>query len=101
MFLRKRFRKWSEEEETPKNEKKNQKNYQGKFLKKKNLYFKEDSSSSDEEDSDSDSRKVLFMAFEKNIENNEDNYEEEGEVNVEGELISALCDMKKKRKKNK
>ena len=70
-------------------------------MKKKNLYSKEDSSSFDEDDSDSDSRKVLFMAFEENIENNEDNCEEEGEVNLEGELISALCDLKKERNKNK
>ena len=30
-----------------------------------------------------------------------DNCEEEGEVNLEEELISALCDLKKERKKNK
>ena len=41
------------------------------------------------------------MAFEENIENNEDNYEEEGEVNLEEELISSLCDLKNERKKNK
>ena len=40
------------------------------------------------------------MEFEENIENNEDNSEEEGEVNLEGELISALCDLKKGRNKN-
>ena len=67
-----------QEEETPKKEKKHQKIHKGNFLKKKNIYSKEDSSSSDEDDSDSDSRKVLFMAFEENIENNEDNYGEEG-----------------------
>ena len=45
-------------------------------MKKKNLYSKEDNSSSDEDDSDNDSRKVLFMAFEENIENNKDKCEE-------------------------
>ena len=64
-----------EEEETLKKENKHQKINKGKFLKKKNLYSKEDSSSSDEDDSDNDSRKVLFMAFEENIEINEDNCE--------------------------
>lgn len=67
-----------EEKEEPKKENKHQKILKGQFLKKKNIYSKEDSSSSDEDDSDSESRKVLFMAFEENIENNEDNYEEEG-----------------------
>jgi hypothetical protein len=42
---------------------------------------------------------MLFMVFEENIKNNEDNCEEEGEVNLEEELISALCDLKKERKK--
>ena len=90
-----------EEEENPKREKKHQKRHTGKFFKNQNLYSKEDSSSFDEDDSDNKSRKVLFMAFEENIENNEDNCEEEGEVNLEGELISSLCDLKKERKKNK
>ena len=69
-------------------------------MKQKNLYSKEDSPSN-EDDSDSDSRRVLFMALEETIKNNEDNYEEEGEVNVEAKLINALCDLKKERKKNK
>ena len=41
------------------------------------------------------------MEFEENNENNEDTCEEEGEVNLEKELISALCDLKKERKKKK
>ena len=36
------------------------------------------------------------MEFEETIENNEDKCEEEGEVNLEEELISALCDLKKR-----
>ena len=37
----------------------------------------------------------------KNIEKKKDKCEEEGEVNLEYELINALCDLKKQRKKNK
>ena len=47
--------------------------------------MKVDSSSFDEYDSDNESKKLLFMAFEKEIETNEDMCEEEGEVNLEGE----------------
>ena len=79
--------------------KRNIRKNKGKVLKTKNLYLKEDSSSSDEDDSDSDSRRVLFMKFKETIENNEDNYE--GEVNIEEELIISLHDLKKERKKNK
>ena len=68
-------------------------------MKNKNLYQKEDSSSSDENDSDSDSGKVLFMAFEEKIENNEDDSEKEGEVDLEGKLMIALSELKKERKK--
>ena len=38
------------------------------------------------------------MALEETIENNGDNYEEEGEVNLEGDLISSLSDLKRGRK---
>ena len=69
------------------------------FFLKRNLYLKEDSSSSNEYDSGNGSRRVFFMAFKETIENNEDNYKEEGEVNLEEGLISYLCDMKKERKK--
>ena len=41
------------------------------------------------------------MELEETIKNNEDNCEEEGGVNLEAELITALCDMKKERNKNK
>lgn len=71
------------------------------MLEKKNLYSREDSSSSDEDNSDCDSRKVLFMEFEEQIENNEDDSEEEGEVDLEGELITALDELERERKKNK
>jgi chromosome segregation ATPase len=62
------------------------------------------SSSDEDDDSDSDSRRVLFMALEtqeETTENNEGDYEEEGEVNLEEELISALSDLRIARKKNK
>jgi hypothetical protein len=99
----------SDEEEVPKKENKYQKRdkerNKGIFLKKKSLYSKDDSSSSDEDDdSDNDSRRVLFMALEtqeETTENNEGDYEEEGEVNLEEELISALSDLRIERKKNK
>ena len=41
------------------------------------------------------------MAFEEKIENNEDDSKEEGEVDLEGEIISSLSELKKERKKNK
>jgi hypothetical protein len=93
----------SDEEEDPKKEKKYQKgNKKGDKRKvfKKNLYSREDSSSSDEDDeSDSDSERVLFMATENKKRTLES--EEEGEVDLEEELISALTELKKERKKNK
>jgi hypothetical protein len=81
----------------------NQKNqYKKKFYKKKkNFYSKEDISSSDmSEDEDSE---LLFMGM--NTQNNdvddEENSEFEGEVNLEEELISALEELRKYKKKNK
>jgi hypothetical protein len=72
--------------------------------KKKSLYSKDDSSSFDEDDdSDSDSRRVLFMALEtqeETIENNEGDYEEEGEVNLEEELMSFLSALRIAKEKN-
>ena len=61
------------------------KDIKGKLLKNKNIFSKEYSSFSNEDDSEIDSKKLLFMAFEKEIETNEDMCEEEGEVNLEGE----------------
>jgi hypothetical protein len=91
----------SDEEESPKKEKKYQKGDKKRNKKKffkKILYSREDSSSSDEDDdSDSDSERVLFMA----LENDKEYYEEEGEVDLEAELINALSEIKRERKKNK
>ena len=63
----------------------------GRTVKSKNLYSKEDSSSSDDDsDSDNDSEKVLFVAIDtKEITDDHDEFEEEGEVDLEVELISA------------
>jgi effector-binding domain-containing protein len=78
----------NDEEEASKREKKYQKGNmrinKRKFFKK-SFYSKEDSSSSNEEDNDSDnnSEKILFMAV-------GDDHEEEGEVDLRAELISAL-----------
>jgi hypothetical protein len=75
------------------------------FLKRKSLYLKDNSSPFDEDDdSDSESRRVLFLELEtqeETTENNEGYYEEEGEVNLEEELISSVSNLKRVRKKNK
>jgi hypothetical protein len=87
----------SDEEEDPKKEKKYQKGnkkYKRKVFKK-NLYSRQYSSSYDEDDeTNSDSKKVLFMARENKI-RNFDGSEEEGEVDLRGELISALEEIRK------
>jgi hypothetical protein len=74
-----------------------------KFYKKnKNLYSKENSSSSDM--SEDDETNFLFMGIEtqnKAIDDNEENFEVEGEVDLEGELISALEELRKYKKRNK
>jgi len=54
--------------------------------------------------SDDDETKLLFMGIEtknKFVDNNEENYEVEGELDLEGELISALEELRKYKKKNK
>jgi hypothetical protein len=93
----------SDEEKDPKKENKYQKgNWKNKrkFFKK-NLYSRNDSSSSGEDDeTDSDLKKVLFMARE-NQTRNYDSYKEEGEIHLRAELISALEEIRKERKKNK
>lgn len=72
--------------------------------KKKSFYSKEDSSY-DEEDSDfdidSESDTLLFMAPDNQneyLELEEEGFEYEGEVNLQGELINALNELKKIRK---
>jgi hypothetical protein len=96
--------KGSDEEEDPKKKKKNQKGdkrrNKNKFFKK-SFYSKEDNSSSDEDDdSDNDSERVLFMEVEDDEEDSEYS-EEEGEVDLREELISALEELGKERKKIK
>jgi hypothetical protein len=72
------------------------------YKKKKNFYSKEDNSSSDM--SEDDETKLLFMGIETQnnvVDDNEENSEVEGEVYLEGELISALEELRKYKKKNK
>ena len=89
--------KYSDEEYIYKRETKFQKGNKrrnNKQLFKKIFYSKEDSSSSHEEDNDGDSdfERVLFMAVEYDS-------EEEGKFNLRVELISALKELRKVRKK--
>ena len=60
------------------------------MAKGKNLYSREDSSSfGDDSDSDNDSKKVFFMAMDtKEIIDDNDESEEEGQVDLEGFLFS-------------
>jgi hypothetical protein len=100
---------YSDEEEVPMKEKKYQKRdkerNKGIFFLKKILCSKDDSfSSHEDDDSDNDSRRLIFMELyiqEETTKNNEGDYEEEGEVNIEEELISSLSDLRITRKKNK
>ena len=75
----------------------NYKGNNGRFSKRKNLYSKEGSNSYDDDfDSDNELEKVLFMAIDtKEITNDHEGPEEEGEVDLEGELISALEELNK------
>lgn len=82
--------------------------YKGKENKslkfKKSLYSKEESCSSDVSDEESLSKEILSMVIEEvHAENQEDEDHfdlEEGEIDFEEELISALSEMKRLRKKN-
>jgi hypothetical protein len=74
------------------------------YKKKKNMYANDEINSFDEDDDNSEY--VLFMAINDQYElsnnkyiNHEDS-DEEGEVNLEGELICALQELKKPRMKN-
>jgi hypothetical protein len=89
-----------EEAYNQKYHKRDKSQYKKKFYKKKkNLYSKEDNSSSDMSEDDEE---LLFMGMKNNdVDNNEANYEDEGEVNLEEELISALEELRKYKKKNK
>jgi hypothetical protein len=71
------------------------------YKKKKNVYFKEDSSSSYM--SEDDKTELLFMGMEsqnKVVDDNEENSEVE-EVDLEGELINALEELRKYKRKRK
>jgi hypothetical protein len=97
----------SNNDDAPKNNKKqNWKPNKGKFIqKKRNLYTEEDSELSSEEDDEeqtekSDDEEMLFFGFEKPNQQNDEQYEG-AEVNLEGELISALDDLQNERGRNK
>jgi hypothetical protein len=70
------------------------------YKKKKNMYAHDEGSSSDEEDNNT--KDVLFMAINELSDetSNHEDPDEEGEVNLEGELICALNELEKLRKKN-
>jgi hypothetical protein len=87
-------KKENDEEESLKKEKKYKKGDKRRNKKKffkKSLYSKEDNSSEEDDDSDSDSENVLFVDFE----NDEEDYEQEGEVDLEEELIDILSELMK------
>lgn len=93
-----------EESYNPKQYNKGVTRYKKKSYKKnKNLYSKEDNCSSNE--SEDYETKLLFMGIENTCESDhyedEENLEEEVEVDLEGELISALEELRKNRKKSK
>ena len=70
-------------------------------MKIKSLFSNEYSSSSNEaDDSDDDSRNVLFMELEEIDVDDKEDYVK-GDVNLEVELINALSEPNKERKKNK
>ena len=75
----------------------------GRSAKSKNIYSREDiNSSNDDSNSDNDSKKVLFMAMDtKETTGDHDESKEEGEVDLEAKLISALEELHKERKKNR
>ena len=61
---------------------------------KRNYYSKEENSSSSENSDNED--EVLFLAIEETCEGDETEYEEKDvEVNMEGELLSALSELRK------
>ena len=72
---------------------KNKKGNNGRYAKNINLYIKENNNSSDDDDLDSDneSERVLFLAMDaKEVTIDHDESKEEGEVDLEEKLISAL-----------
>ena len=74
------------------------------MIKRKQFYSKEDNNSFDDDDSDSDneSERVLFLAMDaKEVVEEHDESEEEGKVDLDAELVSALEELDKARKKNK
>ena len=78
------------------------KNNGKKFFKKRNnFYSKEEDTSSDEDTDESDNEEMLFIRIDHQEKQSKEAYEIEAEVDYEGELISALDDLREERKKNK
>ena len=88
------------EEESSKKPKQYKNKYKKSFnrrtFKKKSLFTKEESDISDSDESDDQSDENLFMALENQKDQSEE--EEDGEVDLEAELVSALCDLRRERK---
>ena len=82
---------------------KNKKGNNGRNDKNKNLYTKENNNSYDDDDSNSDneSERVLFLAMDAKEVVEEHDELEEGVVDLEAELVSALEELHKEIKKNK
>jgi hypothetical protein len=98
------FNKHSDGEEESNNKTKEYKKmykkpFQRNFYKKKSLFIKNNSESSDIDESDESTDIRLFMAMENK--NDELIEEEEGEVDLEAELVSALSELKKVRRECK
>ena len=86
--------------ERVKNTRKNIRNiFKETYIKKQSLFIKDDSDSSEIDESDVSSDIRLFMA----VENQNDEFieEEEGEVDLEAELVSALTELRKVRRECK
>jgi hypothetical protein len=98
----------SDDERTFKEQKKSQTKDKRKVYKKKKTFYTEENNNSSEESEEEEESEHLFMGIE--TQNNhtkntfdieEENSEVEGEVDLEAELISALDELRKYKKKNK
>ena len=98
----------SDNERTFKEHKKSQTKDKMNVYKKKNTFYTEENNNSSEESEEEDRYEHLFMGIEtqnnhtkNNFEIEEENYEVEGEVDLEAELISSLDELRKYKMKNK
>jgi hypothetical protein len=98
----------SDNERTFKEQKKIQTKDKRNVYKKKKTFYTEENNNSSEESEEEDKSEHLFMGIEtqnnhtkNNFEIEEENSEVEGEVDLEVELISALDELRKYKRKNK